>query len=144
KASLLYNPDQMIAIVVDPNNGEALSMASRPYFHPSQFQQVHQSVYNQNLLIWSTYEPGSTFKIITIADALEEEKMDLEKDTFFDRGSIKVAGANLRCWKAGGHKEQSMLEVVENSCNPGFVHIGQLLGKEKLFEYIRAFGFGEK
>src|SRR5699024_4700383 len=74
----------------------------------------------------------------------EEEKMDLEKDTFFDRGSIKVAGANLRCWKAGGHKDQSMLEVVENSCNPGFVHIGQLLGKKKLFEYIHAFGFGEK
>ena len=144
KASLLYNPDQMIAIVVDPNNGEVLSMASRPDFHPSEFQQVPQSVYNRNLPIWSTYEPGSTFKIITLAAALEEEKMDLEKDTFFDRGSIKVAGANLRCWKAGGHKEQSMLEVVENSCNPGFVHIGQLLGKEKLFEYIRAFGFGEK
>src|SRR5699024_4584630 len=48
------------------------------------------------------------------------------------------------CWKAGGHGSQTMLEVVENSCNPGFVHIGQQLGKEKLFSYIESFGFGEK
>src|SRR5699024_12104891 len=79
---------------------------------------------------------GSTFKIITLASALEENAIDLEKDKFNDTGSIKVSGSKLRCWKEGGHGEQTMLEVVENPCNPGFVTIGQKVGKEKLFDYI--------
>src|SRR5699024_12177720 len=63
---------------------------------------------------------------------------------FNDTGSIKVSGSKLLCWKEGGHGEQTMLEVVENSCNAGFVTIGQKVGKEKLFDYIRKFGFGRK
>src|SRR5699024_1446704 len=116
----------------------------RPNFYPDQYNIVQPEIYNRNLPIWSTYEPGSTFKIITLAAALEEGDIDLEKDQYFDHGHIKVGGASLRCVNAGGHKHQSMLEVVQNSCNPGFVHIGQQLGKEKLFDYIEAFGFGEK
>src|SRR5690625_486197 len=57
---------------------------------------------------------------------------------------MMVGGAKLRCWKAGGHGSQTYLEVAENSCNPGFVNLGQMLGKEKLFSYIHKFGFGEK
>src|SRR5699024_6830233 len=94
--------------------------------------------------IWSTVEPGSTFKIITLASALEVNAIDLEKDKFNDTGSIEVCGSKLRCWKEGGHGEQTMHEVVENSCNPGFVTISQKVGKEKLFDYIRKFGFGRK
>lgn len=85
-----------------------------------------------------------TFKIITLATAIEEKKVDIFKDTFYDGGSVNVEGARIRCWKHGGHGQQTFLEVVENSCNPGFVELGQRLGKETLFSYIDRFGFGKK
>jgi len=143
-AQALYNPDGMIAIAMDPNTGEILAMSSRPGFDPAEFQEVEPEVYNRNLPVWSTYEPGSTFKIITLAAALEEGKVDLENDHFHDSGSVKVGGATLRCWKRGGHGSQTFLEVVQNSCNPGFVQLGESLGKETLFQYIKDFGFGQK
>ncbi|MDX5476532.1 MAG: stage V sporulation protein D [Bacillaceae bacterium] len=139
-----YNPDGIIAIAMNPNNGEVLAMSSRPDFDPANFQHVAPEIYNRNLPVWSTYEPGSTFKIITLAAALEENKVNLMKDTFYDDGAAEVAGARLRCWKKGGHGHQTFLEVVQNSCNPGFVELGQRLGTEKLFDYIKSFGFGEK
>lgn len=143
-AEATYNPDGIIAIAMNPNNGEILGMASRPGFDPANFRNVSPDIFNRNLPIWSTYEPGSTFKIITLAAALEEGKVDLDKDHFHDPGYVKVGGARLRCWKKGGHGSQSFLEVVQNSCNPGFVELGERLGKEKLFKYIKDFGFGEK
>ncbi|MBB6282067.1 MULTISPECIES: stage V sporulation protein D [Geobacillus] len=143
-AEAKYNPDGIIAIAMNPNTGEILAMASRPTFDPANYRNVPPEIYNRNLPIWSTYEPGSTFKIITLAAALEEEKVNLLKDHFFDPGYAKVAGATLRCWKKGGHGEQTFLEVVQNSCNPGFVALGERLGKETLFKYIKQFGFGEK
>ncbi|WP_203362223.1 stage V sporulation protein D [Bacillus sp. REN10] len=143
-AEAKYQPDGAIAIAMNPNNGEVLAMASRPSFYPEKFQEASPEVFNRNLPIWSTYEPGSTFKIITLAAALEEKKVDLHKDHFHDPGFVSVGGARLKCWKRGGHGHQSFLEVVENSCNPGFVELGERLGKEKLFSYVRSFGFGEK
>ncbi|WP_040204849.1 stage V sporulation protein D [Neobacillus jeddahensis] len=143
-AAAKYNPDGMVAIAMNPNNGEILGMSSRPTFDPANFQNVPQEVYNRNLPVWSTYEPGSTFKIITLAAALNEGKVDLENDHFHDSGSVQVAGARLKCWKRGGHGDQTFLEVVQNSCNPGFVELGERLGKDKLFKYIKDFGFGQK
>lgn len=143
-AEATYNPDGAIAIAMNPNTGEILAMSSRPDFDPEDYRKVPADIYNRNLPVWSTYEPGSTFKIITLASALEEEVVDLEKDHFHDPGFIKVAGARLRCWKSGGHGSQSYLEVVQNSCNPGFVNLGEKLGKQKLFSYIKNFGFGQK
>src|SRR5690625_3319595 len=139
-----YNPDGALAIAVDPKTGGILGMATRPNFAPENYQDYAAEIFDRNLPIWSTFEPGSTFKIITLAAALEENLIDLEKDHFIDKGSITVGGARLRCWKSGGHGRQSYLEVVENSCNPGFVNLGLSLGKEKLFTYIRDFGFGTK
>jgi stage V sporulation protein D (sporulation-specific penicillin-binding protein) len=143
-AEATYNPDGIIAIALNPNNGKILGMSSRPTFDPANFQNVPQEVYNRNLPVWSSYEPGSTFKIITLAAALEEGKVDLEKEHFHDPGSVEVAGARLKCWKRGGHGSQTFLEVVQNSCNPGFVELGQRLGKDTLFKYIKDFGFGQK
>lgn len=143
-AELKYQPDGLIAIAMNPNNGEILGMASRPNFHPADYKNVPPEIYNRNLPIWSTYEPGSTFKIITLAAAIEEGKLNLDKEHFHDPGYVEVGGRRLRCWKKGGHGHQSFLEVVENSCNPGFVELGDRLGKETLFTYIRNFGFGEK
>ncbi|ALS27348.1 stage V sporulation protein D [Paenibacillus sp. 32O-W] len=139
-----FKADHMIAIAMDPDNGEILGMASRPTYEPDKFREVPAEVYNRNLPIWMTYEPGSTFKIITLSAALEEGKVDLKNERFFDPGAIEVGGARLRCWKKGGHGSQTFLQVVENSCNPGFVTLGQRLGKEKLFDYIKNFGFGAK
>lgn len=143
-AMVKYEPNQAIAIAMDPNNGEILGMVSTPDYHPAKFREVPSEIYNRNLPIWMTYEPGSTFKIITLAAALQEGKVDLYKDNFFDSGEIEVGGAHLHCWKSGGHGSQTYLEVVQNSCNPGFVTLGQMLGKETLFKYINDFGFGAK
>ncbi|WP_078554854.1 stage V sporulation protein D [Bacillus alkalicellulosilyticus] len=143
-AEATYNPDGAIAIAMDPNTGEILGMSSRPHYNPENFREVPPEIYNQNKPVWMQYEPGSTFKIITLAAALEEGEVNLEKDTFNDPGFIEVSGHRLRCWKKGGHGHQTFLEVVQNSCNPGFVELGERLGKDRLFDYIEDFGFGEK
>lgn len=139
-----YNPDQALGIAMDPKTGEILAISSRPNFSPSHYSDYTIEEINRNLPIWATYEPGSTFKIITLATALEENLVDLEKEKFTDTGSIQVENARIKCWKHGGHGTQTFLEVVENSCNPGFVVLGQRIGKEKLFDYIKKFGFGQK
>ncbi len=143
-AVLKYNPEHALGIVMDPNTGEILALSSRPNFSPSNYQDYTVEEINRNLPIWMTYEPGSTFKIITLAASLEEHTIDLEKDHYHDSGSIHVENARIKCWKAGGHGSQNYLQVVQNSCNPGFVIMGQKLGKEKLFDYIHKFGFGKK
>lgn len=140
----MFTPDNALALVMDPNTGEILGMGSRPDYDPNNYKKYTQDVLSRNLPIWSSYEPGSTFKIVTMATAVEEKVVDLDKDTFYDTGSTKVDGSTLRCWKAGGHGHQTFMQVLQNSCNPGFVKIGQLLGKERLFSYLDKFGFGEK
>ncbi len=139
-----YNPEHALAIVMDPNSGEILAMSSRPNFSPSNYKQYTLEEINRNLPIWMNYEPGSTFKIITLATALNENLVDLENEHFYDGGSVRVANAKIKCWKTGGHGDQTFLQVVENSCNPGFVALGRRIGKETLFSYIDKFGFGEK
>lgn len=139
-----YNPEQALIIAMNPKTGEILAMSSRPNFNNNDYQKYSTEVINRNLPIWMTYEPGSTFKIITLSAALEEKTINLFEDTFTDGGAIEVDGATIHCWKAGGHGTQTMLQVVENSCNPGFVHIGQTLGTETLMKYIEAYGFGSK
>ena len=138
------SPDNSLGIVIDPNTGEILAMASRPTYNPNNYKKFSPEVLNRNLPIWMTYEPGSTFKIITMASAVEEKVIDIFKDTFYDSGSVKVNGTRIGCWKSGGHGLQTYLQVLENSCNPGFVKLGQLLGKERLFSYFDLFGFGDK
>ena len=140
----MYNPDGTWGIVMNPNTGEILAMSSRPTFSPDKYKKYSIEEINRNIPIWMTYEPGSTFKIITLASALNENLIDLDKDHYHDTGSVKVGGATIHCWKHGGHGSQTILEVVENSCNTGFVHIGFKVGKDRLFKYIKNFGFGYK
>ena len=139
-----YNADGAWAIAMDPNTGEILGMASKPDFDPNNYQEYTTEEINRNLAIWASYEPGSTLKIVTLAASLEEKTVNLEKDMFHDGGSVNVDGARIKCWKSGGHGTQTFLEVVQNSCNPGFVELGNRLGKEILFKYINNFGFGKK
>ena len=139
-----YNPEQALIMAMNPKTGEILAMSSRPNFNPNEYQTASVEVINRNLPIWMTYEPGSTFKIITLSASLEEQTINLFNDNYYDGGSITVEGARIKCWKAGGHGAETMLQVVENSCNPGFVVMGQKLGAETLLKYINNFGFGKK
>ena len=140
----MFSPDMALAVVMNPKTGEILGMGSRPDYNPNTYQKYSQDVLSRNLPVWSSYEPGSTFKIITMATSVEEKIIDIENDHFYDSGSVNVDGSVLKCWKAGGHGDQTFLQVLQNSCNPGFVKLGQMLGKERLFSYIKRFGFGEK
>lgn len=139
-----YNPEQALIVVADPKTGEILGMSSRPNFDSNNYSKYDLETINRNLPIFNTYEPGSTFKVITLASSIEEKVVNLFEDKYYDGGSIRVDGAKIKCWKAGGHGSESFLEVVQNSCNPGFVILGQRLGKERLMNYIKKFGFGEE
>lgn len=143
QAMTKYNAEQALAIAMNPKTGEILALSSYPTYDPSKFEEVESSIYNRNLPVWMTYEPGSTFKIITLSAAVEENVVDLEKDTFFDKGYTMVEGVRLRCWKRDGHGQETFLQVVENSCNPGFIELGQRVGADKLMKYIKNFGFGQ-
>jgi len=140
----MYQPKNAVIIVMNPKTGEILAMGNRPTFNPADkpWRNYPQSVWDFNPAVWYCYEPGSTFKIVTISAALEEGLVE-EDDEFFDPGYIKVADRIIRCHKAGGHGSQTFVEVVQNSCNPGFVEVGLKIGTEKFYKYMRDFGFGK-
>lgn len=97
----------------------------------------------RNKAVNDTYEPGSTFKSVVLAAALEEGVVS-ESDTFYCSGSVTVAGKVIRCHKRDGHGTETLAQAVQNSCNPAFVAIGQRLGAEKFYQYLRDFGYLEK
>lgn len=139
-----YKPDSIMALAMNPNNGDILAISNRPTYNPNEYQNATQEVYNRNLPIWMNFEPGSTFKSFSFAAGLEEKEFDMFKDTYYDTGSVVVEGRVIKSWKKGGHGLQTFLEVLENSSNPGFVEISRRLGAEKLYEYVKAFGFSKK
>ena len=139
-----YEAEGAIGLVMNPKTGEILAMSSYPSFDPSNYKEYSAEVINRNLAIWANFEPGSTFKIVTLAAAINEGKVNIFEDHYYDSGKVKVANATLHCWKRKGHGDQTYVQVVENSCNPGFVSLGQKLGKELLFKYITELGFGKK
>lgn len=141
---LKYEPKSALAMAMDPNTGAVLAMVSKPDFDPNHYQEYSVETLSRNLPIWMSFEPGSTFKSVTFASALEENCFDMYKDTYYDRGFVMVEGARIKSWRAGGHGQQTFLQVLENSSNPGFVEIGNRLGKDKLFRYVTNFGFGKK
>lgn len=139
-----YNADGAIGIVMDSKNGQILAMTSLPSFNPKNYKEYDETIINRNLAIWQNFEPGSTFKIITLAAAINENKVNIFEEYYNDKGSIKIASSTLHCWKRKGHGLQTYLQVVENSCNPGFVTLGNRLGTKTLFNYIKKLGFGKK
>ncbi|WP_027717326.1 stage V sporulation protein D [Desulfovirgula thermocuniculi] len=136
-----YDPKLAVIILMDPRTGEVLAMGNRPSFDLTGWMTAPQHVWDRNPAIWYNYEPGSTFKIFTMAAALSEG-VTRPGDRFYDPGYIKVADRYIRCWADGGHGSQTFEEVVMNSCNPGFVEVGLRLGKERFYTYIKNFGFG--
>lgn len=138
-----YNPKNAVIIVMDPKTGEVLGMGSKPDFDPGKYND--SPVENRrNNAIQLNYEPGSTFKIITSSAGLEEGVVTPDTH-FYDPGYIIVGDRRVKCWRyPRSHGDETFREVVENSCNPGFVKVGLDLGNERFYKYVKAFGFGQK
>ncbi|NNG66055.1 stage V sporulation protein D [Caldanaerobacter subterraneus] len=132
-----------VAIVMDPKTGEILALANRPNFDPNNpFEGPEEEWYRRwrNKAISDSYEPGSVFKTITASAALEEKVVSLHEQ-FYCPGYTTVAGHRINCWAT--HGSEDFVKGVQNSCNVVFVTVGQRLGVEKLYKYIRDFGFGK-
>lgn len=138
-----YDCEEAIGLMMNPKDSSIIAIASRPNFDIKNYQDYDQEVYNRNLPIWKCYEYGSTFKFVTYTAGLEEGVFNVN-DHFNCCGYTMVDGTRIKDWKKGGHGTQSFYEVMQNSCNPGFMEIGRRLGSEKLFKYIKDYGFGKK
>ena len=141
KALAEHNAKRGTIIVMDPKTGEILAMTNKPDYDPNNYGEFSQILW-RNAAVSDVYEPGSTFKIVTASAALEEGVARPE-DTFYDPGYVIVSGVRIGCWRHGGHGSQTFIQLVENSCNPGFVDLGMKLGKDRMIKYIKGFGFGE-
>ena len=152
-------------IAMDPNTGKILAMATKGDFDPNSYTTLPDSVKEEiqklpedeqgaattqaqydmwrNKAISDPYEPGSVFKIITLAAALDSNTSTIG-DRFTCIGYENVADRKISCWKTFGHGEQSLAEAVQNSCNPAFIRIGFNMGIENFQNYFEAFGLTEK
>ena len=152
-------------IIMDPRNGDILAMATYPNYdlnspyevineevksYWQEMDKTQRNIYLQkvwrNKAIADTYEPGSTFKLVTTAAAVEEKIATADKaGCFLCSGSIEVAGVRIKCWRYyRPHGSQSLRDGLMNSCNPVFIGLGQKIGKEKYYNYLEKFGFLNK
>ena len=129
------------AIMMDPYTGELLALANRPAFDLNEITKAGKHEV-RNRAITDIYEPGSTFKIVVGTAALEERLFSKNQTFDCSRGSIEVGGKNVR--DAHKHGVLSFEEVIQKSSNVGTIQIGMRLGKERIYEYAKRFGFGEK
>lgn len=139
-----HEPKSATAIVMNPKTGEILAMSSKPSFDLNNVPRNDVSSLmemSKNLSIVDVYEPGSTFKVLTMAMALQEGVSN-ESEHFYDPGYRIVDGEKIKCWKLTGHGSQSLTEGLCNSCNSVFVDLALRLGKERLYDYFKTFGFG--
>ena len=161
-----HNPKGRVeCIVMDVNNGEILASAIYPSYDLNNYNNLseyYQLKYDEfigtedersakrtellyemwnNTIATQTYEPGSTFKIITSAIALEEGKISYETSSFSCRGAIDIAGTTIHCHKIIGHGTQTFSEAIVNSCNPAFVQIGGAIGNSLFKKYFDEFGY---
>ena len=153
-------------IIIDVNTAEILAMAVKPDFNLNQPYTIEPAVAEQwkelteneqkternahltslwsNSLVNLTYEPGSTFKIVTAAMALEEGLITPQTGGFVCNGSTVVADTRIGCWQHAGHGTQNFLEAMQNSCNPAFIKVGSMVGNQTFLKYVDAFGFRDK
>ena len=148
-------------IAMDCNSGAILGMASSPNYDLNNYSKIRDSTLKakikgkkmdkgearlemwRNKALNDTYEPGSTFKSVVLASALEEGVITTE-DHFYCAGYVHMGGYRIRCSSRGGHGQQTLAEAVGHSCNPAFIQIGQKLGEEKFYSYLEAFGLTDK
>ncbi|WP_350343007.1 penicillin-binding transpeptidase domain-containing protein [Proteinivorax tanatarense] len=137
-----FEPESVSVIVADPNTGEILAMANAPDFEPENFNNYPSSAW-RNAAITNSFEPGSTFKIATMAAGLEENVFK-PTDTYICKGYTEVLGVRIRNWDRKANGEQTFTQAVVKSSNTAFVDIGLELGKDTLFNYIHGLGFGQR
>lgn len=126
------------AIVMNVKTGSVLGMANYPDYNPNDYGSVDSSLWS-NFAVNGLYEPGSTFKILTTAMALEERVTTLNEG-FYCAGYQYIGKMKMRCHKAAGHGAESFTQGVANSCNPVFVEVSRRLGMEKFYDYLEGFG----
>ncbi len=132
-------------IAMDPYTGAILAMCSKPDYDPNDPPRDQTDALTQLMrirLISDSYEPGSTFKILTAAAALDAG-VTTPEDGFYCSAKITVDGDTIRCW-GSPHKDETMAEALQNSCNPVFVELALRLGTERMYQYLHAFGLGSK
>jgi cell division protein FtsI (penicillin-binding protein 3) len=128
-----------MAVVMDPRTGDVLAVAIRPTFNPNRFTEASSDRW-RNRAVTDPFEPGSTFKVILAAAALEERVVRPEDRIFGENGQITIARTTIHDWKRYGWLTFS--EVLQNSSNVGSIKVGLALGPERYYRYITAFGFG--
>ena len=141
-----HKPKKASILIMDPNNGDIVSLAITPSFDLNDIPRDDISALlemTKNIVVSDVYEPGSTFKILTLCAALSEGVVNL-KDRFYCPGYRIIDGERIKCWRTIGHGDQSLVEVVQNSCNCAFMDLALRLGKEKLYSYLQNFGIGSK
>lgn len=131
-------------IVMEPKTGAILGMASRPTFDLTKLDlrdSVDMELY-RNRAITDMYEPGSIFKIVTISAALEEKKVN-PQTTYQCNGRVYKYGAAISTWNFAAHGRETITDLLKNSCNVGAAWVADLLAKDKFYEYVKKFGFGQ-
>lgn len=148
KQALIDNKAKDVRIVaMDPKTGEILAMVNEPSYDLNNpwtpgltTDQLNQEWRNED--VSDTFEPGSIFKVVTAVTAMEKGVVK-DSDTFVCNGSKTIGSTTIHCWKTTGHGTQSFLQILENSCNVGFMDVGEKLGANNLCEYINKLGFGQ-
>ena len=159
-----YNAKRATIVVMDPNNGDILALASKPDYDPNlpKEPQDEKTLAEWSILpdeelqkawfdMWRNpavndiYEPGSTFKLVTTAIALEENAATLESTYFCDGYVRQIPNENIKCWRYyRPHGEQTLSEAIQNSCNDALAQIGLDIGKDAFYKYLKSFGFEEQ
>lgn len=138
----VYEAQSGCVTVADPKTMEILAMTCLPDFDPAYYYEFSETEY-KNPVISNAFEPGSIFKPLIVAAALEEDAVRMQ-DTYDEEGPIRIGSYYIRTWDDKYHGEISISEILQNSSNVGMVYIGQKLGNEKIIEYIKKYGFGSE
>jgi len=129
-------------MVADPTTGAILAMASYPSFDPAQYREYNDSLF-KNPAISDTFEPGSVFKVVVMSAALDAGAVEPETICDICTGPFRVDKYSIATWNNKYHPDSTMTEVIVNSDNVGMIFVGQKLGADKLYDYLKKFGFGD-
>lgn len=129
-------------IIIDPATGGILASASYPNYDPSHYEDFPKE-YFKNPIVAETYEPGSTFKVLVMAKAIDEGKVKAT-DKFDETGPVTVSDYKIKTWDNKYHGQITITQILEYSSNVGMVHVADLLGRKSLLEAVKNFGFGQK
>ncbi len=138
-----YGADSASAIVMDPQTGKILAMATAPTFDPNKYREVEDYALFLNQNVTFEYEPGSIMKPLTVAFGIEEGKITPDS-TYVDPGVVNIAGYEIRNAEDKTYGLSNMYKVLDESINTGVIHVEQLVGNEKFKSYMERLGFGEK